>query len=230
MTTVWVDDYTGDTVITCNECKSELRIPSYQRQSSVPDFYMCDECLVAEQKSRTRKIDQFLLLREAGQVRRMHTIPHLGYYDVAQHCYGMVALLMTLHPSPTIALVIEIMTHDLAERFLGDTPAPAKWHCKELATEIAMEEDSIIKNLGYNNAELLSDEDRSWLRALDRLELRIQCEHELHLGNRYAESILQKLSEWFDKNREEIPERVVAFWSEYKHKRMPEDYHVSIRH
>lgn len=42
--------------------------------------------------------------REAGTVRRCHIVPHQGQYNIAQHSYGAVSLLLLLHPHPSLKI------------------------------------------------------------------------------------------------------------------------------
>jgi hypothetical protein len=209
---------------TCPDCGQDIRTPE------PGPIRVCDNCSVVKKewkkdKKVTADIDRVLALREGGQTKRCHTHPALTHYDVAQHCYNMVALLMVLHPKPSMELVTEIMTHDLAERWTGDLPAPVKWRERAFANEAALVEDAVLKNLGYNNQELLSEGDRAWLKALDSLELWLWAQHELYLGNQYMRGMIERLDLYFS-TRSDIPEPVAAFRLAYRHKRLEEDHYA----
>lgn len=119
--------------------------------------------------------------REAGTVRRCHVVPHHGQYNVAQHSYGAVSLLLLLHPSPSLDLVKAVQWHDVAERWLGDLPAPAKWAHPELRQSYEAAEEKILQALGFSVE--LTEWDLRWLCAVDTLELWLWCREEEALGN-----------------------------------------------
>ena len=128
-------------------------------------------------------------LREGGMTQRLHTIPTHRHYDVAQHSWTMAALLFALHPDPSRELIYSCLFHDVAERWVGDTPAPAKWWiAPDLGTALKKAEEKIGDILGINFA--LDDRDRAWLRGLDILELYLYCMDEVALGNRHIEECM----------------------------------------
>lgn len=119
--------------------------------------------------------------REAGTVRRCHIVPHHGQYNIAQHSYGAVSLLLLLHPAPSVDLIKAVQWHDVGERWLGDMPAPAKWENPELGRIYEAAEERVLRAL-----DLLPDlpePDLQWLKAVDTLELWLWCREEEALGN-----------------------------------------------
>ena len=119
--------------------------------------------------------------REAGTVRRCHIVPHHGQYNIAQHSYGAVSLLLLLHPNPSLTLIKAVQWHDVAERWLGDIPAPAKWTHAELGEAYERAEEELLKCLGLFGE--LTDLEVAWLKAVDTLELWLWCREEEALGN-----------------------------------------------
>lgn len=119
--------------------------------------------------------------REAGTVRRCHIVPHHGQYNIAQHSYGAVSLLLLLHPHPSLNLIKAVQWHDVAERWLGDIPAPAKWTHTELGEAYERAEEELLKRLGLFGE--LTDLEVAWLKAVDTLELWLWCREEEALGN-----------------------------------------------
>lgn len=119
--------------------------------------------------------------REAGTVRRCHIVPHHGQYNIAQHSYGAVSLLLLLHPNPSLTLIKAVQWHDVAERWLGDIPAPAKWTHTELGEAYERAEEELLKRLGLFGE--LTDLEVAWLKAVDTLELWLWCREEEALGN-----------------------------------------------
>jgi 5'-deoxynucleotidase YfbR-like HD superfamily hydrolase len=125
---------------------------------------------------------QISAVREAGAVKRCHVVPHTGHYDVAQHCYGVVSLLMLLHPKPSNNLIMASLWHDTAERWLGDMPTTAKWYDDVLGRVYNATEDKLMKNIGLANE--LTNEEVNWLKTVDLLELYLWCREQEFMGNR----------------------------------------------
>lgn len=158
--------------------------------------------------------------REAGHVRRCHVLPHKGDYKISEHCYGATSLLLLLHPSPSLALIKEIMWHDLSERWVGDMPAPAKWYNEVLGREYEKTEDLVKEKLGFSFE--ISDEDRVWLNACDKLDLLFWCYDELHFGNQHLQHTITHLKTYFEERWEEWPQIVREIVLNYKWSRLHE--------
>ncbi len=157
--------------------------------------------------------EQVRAIREAGHVRRCHTLPHVGHYDVANHSWQALALLHALHPNPSRELIWALAFHDVAERFTGDVPAPAKWGSPELVTALRELEFRIDRALGIRFE--LTEEDSRWLDAIDRLELLLWAEDQLAMGNKNAEQCGNLIRLWFRKRWESLPLPVAQFISGY---------------
>lgn len=125
---------------------------------------------------------RLLATREGGGVRRCHIIPGNSQYNVAQHTYGAVSLLLLLHPDPSVDLIKAVQWHDVAERWLGDLPATAKWENPTLGKVYEAAEDHILDRLDLT-PDRMTLEDTQWLRAVDTLELWLWCREEEALGN-----------------------------------------------
>ena len=128
-------------------------------------------------------------LREAGGVIRCHTLSqiNLGSYTVGAHSWNVVVLLLALHPNPSPELMKACLFHDVAERWLGDIPAPALWRDPLLGEVHGRLEREIMKNLGAETN--LSPEEKLWLEHLDRLDFFLWCEDQILLGNRNMEPV-----------------------------------------
>jgi hypothetical protein len=120
--------------------------------------------------------------REGGMVRRCHAIPHHGLYNIAQHSFGAVSLLLLLHPNPSLNLIKALQWHDVAERWLGDMPGPAKTVNGDLGEVYERVESRVLFQLGLSPD--LQPEEQHWLKAMDVLELWLWCREEEALGNR----------------------------------------------
>lgn len=151
--------------------------------------------------------------REAGDVRRMHTVPVVTDPSVCRHSWNMAILLWLLHPKPTFELVMKALTHDNAERWIGDTPSPAKYKINPgIKEELDIAEAQVNELIGCEFD--LSEEDARWVRAVDLLEFLMFCEDELYIGNQNVKSSLVNVrahiqqSDW-------VPGKIKVFARDY---------------
>jgi hypothetical protein len=107
--------------------------------------------------------------REGGRVQRCHVVDHKGLYDVAQHTFGALNLLLLLHPQPSLQLIKAVQWHDVAERWTGDVPATAKWMSPRLREALQTLEVPLMKRFGLHVD--ITREEQDWLAAVDILEL-----------------------------------------------------------
>lgn len=158
-------------------------------------------------------INKIRSLREAGHVRRCHTLPHHGHYDVAQHSWQAISLLYHLHPDPSRNLIWALLFHDAAERFFGDQPAQAGWSDAELRKRQKEAEARALEKLGVNFT--LTPEETNWLEALDKLELLLWCDDQEALGNRHVKNCADLLRKWNREHWGELPKPVQDFISTF---------------
>ena len=143
------------------------------------------------------------VLREAGYVERCHTLPHIGSYNIAQHSYGALNLLLVLHPKPSIKLIKAVMWHDAHERFVGDTPATALWSDGEFARRYQRIGERVDRAYGLDIK--LSPEERCWLQAVDKIDLLLWAKEQLGMGNHNAAAVCGSLVSWFSHNEVPLP-------------------------
>ena len=165
-------------------------------------------------------LTQVKAVREGGAVVRCHTVPRAPYYDNAQHQYGAVSLLLLLHPNPSVGLIRAVLWHDVAERWVGDVPAPAKLGNETLKTVLGNAEQAIMERLGLGRLIPAEDmdqvyEDVRWLKAVDILELWLWCRENMpahdrmtlacqeYIGEKHKEGTFPK--EAWDFFRDEFP-------------------------
>lgn len=133
-------------------------------------------------------------MREAGAVRRCHTIPIIGEYNVAIHVYNMLAMLRLLYPDAPLPLIWAIIEHDIPERLTGDIPAPTKWFGAIDKERLNQLEHEITKSVvGYDHCAILSYEEERWLKALDILELALFCRDQIMIGNKNMAVMLDRI-------------------------------------
>lgn len=163
-----------------------------------------------------------MMYRSAGKVRRCHTFDHVGHYDVGHHSWQALTLLYLLYPgSPSANLVQAVLWHDVGEYELGDLPAPAKWHNPKLHEIYAATERGVLEKhykLASKAIEALNEEERAWLRGVDRLELVMWCADQAHLGNRFAVNVQTRVLAMLQK--EPPPKEIVQYMQRIAMKNM----------
>ena len=129
-------------------------------------------------------LERIRSLREAGNVKRVHTIPAVGdiTYTVASHSWNAISLLYTLHPDPSHDLVKALLWHDCAERWMGDLPSPAKIYNPELKASYEAVEEAVLKATKLSVP--IDEEDTNWLKSIDTLEFWLWCEDQQNMGNK----------------------------------------------
>lgn len=121
---------------------------------------------------------------------------HHGSYTVGQHSFDMLTLLFLLYPgAPSLDLVKAVIYHDVAERWTGDMPSSAKASDGNLAKRMDLAEQRILKTIGVNIA--ISEDDRTWLSGLDRLELYLWACDQMQMGNGTLGHLIAELREFF---------------------------------
>lgn len=161
--------------------------------------------------------------REAGKVRRCHVVPHFGQYNIAEHSYGALSLLLLLCEFPTLNLVRAVQWHDCAERWLGDLPSPAKAISPEFKEVYDKAEEDVLKRLGL--LQKLDPVEKAWLRGVDTLDLWLWCREEFAMGNTAVEEMLVNCAVSLEAQRKsgELPFPIVVYVDkvlETQHKRL----------
>ena len=108
---------------------------------------------------------------ESGRTIRYHANPNMNHLGqtVADHTWGMIAMLFYLHPNPSPELIGYITFHDSEERWIGDIPFPAKRHMPDLVAQHEAMGKIICQQAGLPHF-TISEEDKQWVKLLDRLE------------------------------------------------------------
>lgn len=119
-------------------------------------------------------------VRQGGCVKRFHARPTIGAQSVAEHSWGVAAILWEIC-EPSDALVKAALFHDLAEYDTGDTPFTAKRLSPQLKTALVTLEESIDKDIGMMPH--LENEELFYLKMADMLELCWYAVDQRRLGN-----------------------------------------------
>lgn len=132
--------------------------------------------------------DRVILLREAGNVMRCHTLPHHGEYSVGKHSWDMAMLILVLHPNPSIELLKAVLIHDIGERYTGDVPYPTKVSDGEFTRRLEKMERRAMHHMGFEIN--LSTDDMRWLHGVDRVEFLLWTKDQAAMGNQNAFSVM----------------------------------------
>lgn len=168
-------------------------------------------------------VERIKATREAGNVRRFHTIPHVGEYTVGKHSYDAVSMLLVLHPDPSIDLVKALLWHDGAERWIGDMPRPAPNYNEALFDTYDQAHMAALQTWEmYEGFENLTDEDFRWLNAIDTLESWVWCQEQIAFGNRHCAPAVLYLARSIERELENFPRPCRDFYAHYIWSRLPE--------
>lgn len=173
--------------------------------------------------------------REAAAVRRCHTLPLHGTYEIGGHSFNMLTMLKILHPRPTLPLVWAIVAHDLPERLTGDIPSPVKWFGVTDAKLLEELEIAIGIKIGQP-MEKLTQEENYWLMSLDLLELYLWTLDQISMGNQNVVAMQRRIRqfelkcEWIPKPVKEIYNQISRY--NFKWEMCPDlgDYEKGDRH
>jgi len=154
-------------------------------------------------------------VREGGMIERVHTVPSHGTYSNAEHTYGALSLLFVLYPgTPSMNLVKAMLWHDTAERWTGDVPGPMKYSIPELARLIEEVELACFAEMGIDFD--LTEDEKKWLRAIDKIELWLWSHDQLALGNLNADEIQRTLYDLFMTGAIPLPRECQEFVREFR--------------
>ena len=124
--------------------------------------------------------DLFNMIR-GGAIKRYHTLETIGEQSVASHSWGVAMILQYLEPNVSKEAILRALTHDVAELFTGDIPAPVKWANPDLVEVLKRIEDKYESDIGIGFK--LSPEETALGKQADMFELLVFCVRQRRLGN-----------------------------------------------
>lgn len=126
-------------------------------------------------------------LYEAGEVRRLHTVPVHRAQTVAEHVYGSMLIAVELciaEHEDASDILLTLLYHDAPELVTGDVPAPVKQESPMVAQGLAQLEDQFYQRLCIELPRL-TPKAQAIVHASDNLDLAMSCLRERTLGNRH---------------------------------------------
>ncbi len=140
-------------------------------------------------------LERLRTLYEAGEVKRLHTVPTLRPNTIAEHVYGTILIateLITLNRQLAARdgtaidyerIVKALMVHDAPELATGDVPAPVKRAGVEISGALEVLEGAFYAKLGAPPP-VLNAWEQDIAKAADTLDLGYRCLIERSMGNR----------------------------------------------
>ena len=156
----------------------------------------------------------------AGAVRRYHTWPTITTQTVAEHCWRVASIYVEIFGLPRAEVLYYILHHDSGELWCGDIPNLSKKYNPGMR-EAANEGEKVgLDKLGI---EIPTLSEAEWFRfkLCDLLEGWEHSMHERHLGNRYAQTVIDHMLAEVDRRTNEDRQlmRMVDRWVDTTWKR-----------
>lgn len=112
---------------------------------------------------------------------------------VAEHTWNVVRILLTVWPGVPAGALAFAQFHDVAEVGTGDVPYPVKHNNPVLAAEMDRLEAQVIEDMGLTSYLSVSIEWQRRIKMCDVIEMWEFGLEERHLGNRYADPIVERM-------------------------------------
>ena len=125
----------------------------------------------------------------AGCVRRYSSWPMLHEQTVGHHCWRMACIFIEVFGMPRAEVLYYCLLHDSGELYAGDIPFGVKVQVPGLKEAMDQAEAIGRHQLGLKLPELTKEE-KIQAKICDYLEMHECGEHEMNLGNKYAEAIM----------------------------------------
>ena len=143
---------------------------------------------------------EVFLLRDAGAVKRSHTLRTLFERNVAEHSWGVAMLVRQVYAwadigvPPPSRVLLAALCHDLSEYVTGDLPATAKRDYPKL--KAAANDATTIweQDLGLRYELTVAEQDL--LLWCDRMEFALYALEEVTAGNRFFAGPAHRITSW----------------------------------
>lgn len=125
-------------------------------------------------------------VRRGNSTLRYHTTGRIRPETVGQHSANVAALCYRLYPECSRDLLLAALSHDWAEAYTGDVPAPAKWDSPALKSALEVAEQEYCEVNGIN-LPLHSEYELLILKLADIMDLVMSSMEEMNMGNTEAQ-------------------------------------------
>jgi 5'-deoxynucleotidase YfbR-like HD superfamily hydrolase len=129
-------------------------------------------------------------IRLAGQIRRYHTWPIVGQQSVAEHCWQILRIYLSITNTPDLHMIQHIMFHDIGEHSTGDIPYPVKRDNPVLKEQMEfLELKSQATQMEYWNSfrqTVLSDTDKAFFKQIELVEMAEFGLDQVTIGNNHG--------------------------------------------
>lgn len=132
-----------------------------------------------------------------GRTNRYHTVNVIKSQTVAEHSFGVAWFCYLISgTSPSSALLLAALSHDLAEHEVGDVTAPAKRNDPALKELIDRAEHSILAVNGLNFPRVLTEQEKRTLKLADCFDGMMFCIRERKLGNKDIDVVFKNFDSY----------------------------------
>ena len=175
--------------------------------------------------------------RLAGQVIRYHTWPNVKQQNIAEHCWQLMRIYLSVVDKIDPNMIRHIVFHDIGEHFTGDIPYPVKRDNQQLKELVEfMELKSQAAQLEYWNAfqqVRLTDADKVLFKQIELTEMAefgldqlafgnshgyiiadrcLKAVHEQKPPPKLAEYIVKRLEIFYEQSRFQLMELLRDWW------------------
>jgi 5'-deoxynucleotidase YfbR-like HD superfamily hydrolase len=128
--------------------------------------------------------------RLSGQIHRYHTWPTIGKQTIADHCWQILRIYLSIADNIDDHMILHIMFHDIGETAIGDLPYPVKSENHKLKEQLDfIEQKSRYTQLefwGAFKSVLLTKADEKLFKDIELMEMAEFGMDQMCLGNSYG--------------------------------------------
>ena len=128
-------------------------------------------------------LDNLFEVVRGGTIKRYHTLETIGEQSVGAHSWGVAIILQYLEPNVSKIAILKALTHDVAELYTGDIPAPVKWDNPDLIKSLKSIELAYEKKLNIDYSSVLGKKEALLFKKADMFELLFFCMRQRKMGN-----------------------------------------------
>lgn len=137
---------------------------------------------------------QTAMLLKGGNTRRYHTMRTVTENTVAEHSWGVAAMVYVMSAGLCSAdVLMASLTHDVAEVFVGDIPSPTK-RALGIGDELGAYEDEVLSTASFSFN--LTEQEQRWLKLADYFDGMMFCIRERTLGNLGIRIVWERFREY----------------------------------